>query len=722
MSSSPMGDPDENTPLVGSRASQEEEAHTMIPYEKEASASPRAAKGMTTWTRVSLLGLLALLTGASVYFQMSLLNLQSELRSDEAQIGKLETTVNLQKNVIGRFNTSVTNSDVIERVMSLTKELNSTEKRMNERLDKTQVSINSQLQETLNTLDSTVNSAQSQIEMEVTKVKADVDVYVRTTQDQFSMENSFMIYQLAGTFTLLGGLISMWHMTAHLRRFNQPFVQRKILAILWMCPIYSITSWLSLVFTSAGDYLEILKDFYEAYVIYQFLSFLIAVLGRGNRQKVVEVLARHSEHLSPPARLCGCFCPKKYDSPQHLADAVLMECQMLAMQFVLLRPLTSISMFTLNRLDYFGGGTSKGDYRSPQFWLTIIQNLSVFGAFTGLLKFYHAVMDDLEWCKPWPKFLCIKGVVFMTFWQGLVLSILASTTDVLEGADTNGESDEWAKQAQDFLICLEMLLFSIAHFYVFPTDEWEDGYRPSHEKKTRFGDNIALGDFFADLKLIVSHKSAEKEKESSKHDGVEGKVGKKARSEEVDVETGVSGDEKDDGSEDDEHYLDAHGDKDEENDELDLMGLQATIAQSLDEDAPPEIRAASQRLLSSRVLQDALENQAAQLLIGELSFQEESVLVTDSFEDDDALVHQQDSVDREEEEEEEEDEYAGLGYMGGDANIQSQGSFSCQETTGLLGEGGLEDHNYDLSTSNDDMLRPSIFTNLGNAGTKKKSS
>jgi hypothetical protein len=69
------------------------------------------------------------------------------------------------------------------------------------------------------------SSAQSQIEMEVTKVKADVDVYVRTTQDQFSMENSFMIYQLAGTFTLLGGLISMWHMTAHLRRFNQPFVQ-----------------------------------------------------------------------------------------------------------------------------------------------------------------------------------------------------------------------------------------------------------------------------------------------------------------------------------------------------------------------------------------------------------------------------------------------------------------------------------------------------------------
>ena len=43
-------------------------------------------------------------------------------------------------------------------------------------------------------------------------------------------------------------------------------------------------------------------------------------------------------------------------------------------------------------------------------------------------------------------------------------------------------------------------------------------------------------------------------------------MGKKARFEEVDVETGISGDEKDTGSEDDERYLDAHGDRDEEDD------------------------------------------------------------------------------------------------------------------------------------------------------------
>ena len=99
----------------------------------------------------------------------------------------------------------------------------------------------------------------------------------------------------------------------------------------------------------------------------------------------------------------------------------------------------------------------------------------------------------------------------MTFWQGIVISLLANTTDLLsDGGETvsTGDGDDedqvdaWAKQAQNFLICLEMLGFSIAHFYCFPVEEWEEGYRPV-EDKGKFGDNMALGDFLHDLKLIL---------------------------------------------------------------------------------------------------------------------------------------------------------------------------------------------------------------------------
>lgn len=107
----------------------------------------------------------------------------------------------------------------------------------------------------------------------------------------------------------------------------------------------------------------------------------------------------------------------------------------------------------------------------------------------------------------------------MTFWQGITISFLANATDLLSSggeavrpADDGNDEEQvetWAKQAQNFLICLEMLGFSIAHFYCFPVEEWEEGYRPV-EDTSKFGDNMALGDFVHDLKLILQHKEKKK--------------------------------------------------------------------------------------------------------------------------------------------------------------------------------------------------------------------
>ena len=172
--------------------------------------------------------------------------------------------------------------------------------------------------------------------------------------------------------------------------------QRKVLAILWMSPIYSITSWLSLVFVSSEGYLAIIKDFYEAYCIYTFLSFIIAVLGRGDREAVVTRLARHAEHLSPPIRLCGWCYPNPYENDRAMAHAVLLQCQIFAMQFVFLRPFISILKFTFLKTNFLTG-PDVTFWQSPQTYLSIINNISVFVAFSGLLKIYHAVHHDLSW-------------------------------------------------------------------------------------------------------------------------------------------------------------------------------------------------------------------------------------------------------------------------------------------------------------------------------------
>jgi len=194
------------------------------------------------------------------------------------------------------------------------------------------------------------SEAQSEIDEEVARVKTDVDTYVEYTNEQFSSENSFMLYQLSGTLMLIGGLISLWHITAHLRHFHQPFIQRKILAILWMAPIYSVTSWLSLVFSPVAGYLSLIKDCYEAYAIYTFFAFLIAVLGKGNRNAVVALLAQHSEHLQEPVGFL-CFTKDEYESPYRLALTIINQCQFFCMQFVLLKPFIGITMLVLEKVN-----------------------------------------------------------------------------------------------------------------------------------------------------------------------------------------------------------------------------------------------------------------------------------------------------------------------------------------------------------------------------------
>jgi FlaG/FlaF family flagellin (archaellin) len=224
--------------------------------------------------RILILITLAALVAVSVFFQSSSSQLSQQLESDESKIQQLQDTVKSQAFVIERFNHSVSNSDVLKQLKTIELNLETTQHELNDELDAVEQEVTIKLEKTLKELDQTVQAAENEIQDQVDTVKKNFDKYVVVTQDQFSMENSFMVYQLAGTFTLLACLISMWHMTAHLRKLKQPVIQRRILSILWMPPIYAITSWFSLVFTPAEGYLAIIKDAYEAYIIYQVSTVL----------------------------------------------------------------------------------------------------------------------------------------------------------------------------------------------------------------------------------------------------------------------------------------------------------------------------------------------------------------------------------------------------------------------------------------------------------------
>jgi uncharacterized coiled-coil protein SlyX len=216
--------------------------------------------------RIMILLTLAGLVAVSIYLNSFHKQMTHQLATDEERIHRLEKTIELQEIIIERFNQSITNTDILKKLDAMEKEWNDERVDLLKQLQDTQADVTKELDATMRTLDETVHKAEADIHDQVDSMKADFEQYVLHTEDQFSMENSFMVYQLAGTFTLLSCLISMWHMGSHMRKMNQPVVsyhhhkklcsfrlprcsifvfrfhhnqiQRKILAILWMCPIY----------------------------------------------------------------------------------------------------------------------------------------------------------------------------------------------------------------------------------------------------------------------------------------------------------------------------------------------------------------------------------------------------------------------------------------------------------------------------------------------------
>lgn len=178
-------------------------------------------------------------------------------------------------------------------------------------------------------------------------------------------------------------------------------------------------------------------------------------------------LKKHS--IQPPFYCC--VDHRTLSNPNTLAASVLDQSQALAMQFVLLKPLLAIVPLILESsgIPYHTHNivtaTHEIDWSSPKLYIYLLLNISVAFAFYGLVVFYQATEKLLAWCDPWPKFICIKGIVFMTFWQGIAIT----------GMSIAGIVDEKsALAAQNMLICIEMLLASVMHHLFFPYQEWQE--------------------------------------------------------------------------------------------------------------------------------------------------------------------------------------------------------------------------------------------------------
>ncbi|CAL9114926.1 unnamed protein product [Musa textilis] len=217
--------------------------------------------------------------------------------------------------------------------------------------------------------------------------------------------------------------------------------------------VYAVMSFLSLILNDRSIYFNSIREVYEAWVIYNFLSLCLAWVGGPG----AVVLSLSGRSLKPSWYLMTCCLPSI-----PLDGRFIRRCKQGGLQFVILKPILVVITFIL----YAKGKYEDGNFSVDQAYLyiTIIYTVSYSMALYALALFYVACKDLLRPFNPVPKFIIIKSVVFLTYWQGVLVFLAAKSGFI--------KSSEAAAEFQNFVLCVEMLAAAVGHLYAFPYKEY----------------------------------------------------------------------------------------------------------------------------------------------------------------------------------------------------------------------------------------------------------
>jgi len=269
---------------------------------------------------------------------------------------------------------------------------------------------------------------------------------------------------IAGACVWAAIFITCHQIYQYLRYYTNPAEQRWIVRILFIVPVYAFESWLSLLFFSYDNYyvyFNAIRDCYEAFVIYNFLSLCYEYLGgEGNIMSEIRGKPIKSDWAT------GSFCLVG----QSYNIGFLRFCKQGTLQFCIIKPLMSFIVIILQFSNlYHDGNWSPAD---GYIYTMIIYNLSISVALYALFLFYFATKDLLRPYEPVLKFFTIKSVIFLSYWQGFLLAIFEKmeliTPITSDDGVTQTKSGTVSAGYQNFLICIEMFFAAIALRYAFP--------------------------------------------------------------------------------------------------------------------------------------------------------------------------------------------------------------------------------------------------------------
>jgi hypothetical protein len=231
--------------------------------------------------------------------------------------------------------------------------------------------------------------------------------------DPRQWERHQWLWLVSGLAASLAVVVTLRTIYLHLRSFTNLVQQTHIVRIMIMVPVYAIDSWLSYRFFRFSVYFDLVRDAYEALVVYEFYALLVSYIG--GHERAFQVF--YGRLLKLPAPLCCVTVTIRRD--------LLKFCKLGCLQYAVLRPVVTVIAIVAHARQNLCPGNF-----SPKFtyvYIAGINFVSVTIAMYGvqglglncsvtfccryaLVMFYILGSQELASKKPIPKFLTVSFV------------------------------------------------------------------------------------------------------------------------------------------------------------------------------------------------------------------------------------------------------------------------------------------------------------------------
>ncbi|CAO1621747.1 unnamed protein product [Sympodiomycopsis kandeliae] len=270
---------------------------------------------------------------------------------------------------------------------------------------------------------------------------------------------------IATVSSLSATVLSLIAIYSHLKRYLKPHLQRHVVRLLLIVPIYATSSLIGLFSLPAAFLIDLIRDLYEAFAIYCFFELLVAYLG-GERSTLILLIGRRPIPHPWPFRI--------FLRDLDLSDPyTFLNIKRGILQYVQIKPILAISTVILKSIGRYEEGELKAN--NGYTYISTVYNISISLSLYALAIFWSALSHELEPFRPTSKFLTVKGVVFATFWQGWAISVLVAS-GLIKTIGPISDPSFLRLGLQDLLLTLEMPLFALGHMYAFSSKDYIDSW------------------------------------------------------------------------------------------------------------------------------------------------------------------------------------------------------------------------------------------------------